>query len=119
MTRFDRPTRLLRVTLSQEIDTILPAEDVLRRVSILTPAGEPIVLGLDVDVISRNINETQPDTPQRDGIGPNEHWRLASFPANTWARFHMLPGQWLVGAVESGVTTFPIVVEYPVAGDDA
>ena len=119
MTHFDRPTKLLRVTLSQEIDTILPPEDALRRVSILTPAGEPVVLGVDVDVISRNVNETQPDTPPRDGIGPNEHWRLASFPPSSWVRFHLLPGQWLVGAVESGITTFPIVVEYPVREDDA
>lgn len=113
-----QPTRLLRVSVSKEIDTILPPEDALRRVSILAPTGETVLLGIDVDVISRNINEIRPEAPQRDGIGPNEHWRLAPLPTGSWARFCLAPGQWLVAAVEAGISTFPMIVEYP-SEDDA
>jgi len=95
-----RPTDIRRVPLTQEANVILPksTEQLLRRVHVLIPGGDPTVLAGECVL----PNE----------IGPNRTYKLAPLPPGTTIKFTLGPEQWLIAAVNVGQQAITLIIEY-------
>jgi hypothetical protein len=114
--RLAKNTMVTRATLKREISCILEpdAEGCTRRVTVLLPAGSTVFIAPDIKVMQVADNSVIPveGLDYDDGIGPNETFRLPSWPEGGNNFIWLMPGQSLYGATITGLVFASLVVEY-------
>lgn len=73
------------------------AKSSLRDVQMLVPSGTVFLWGLD---------------QYPEALGPDRVYRLTPLPSGVTLRLNLLPGQWLIAAVEEGHGVLGMIIEY-------
>ena len=115
-----KPTQLLRVTVSQELQPILLAEEgvpegAYRKVTIFTPQSPVIHLTLDTGGVPSppSANSKNPATTPLK-VGPNRDYKTPPLSVDASLSFCLLPQQQVFAQAEQGggFAVLAVLVEY-------
>lgn len=102
-------TRIVRAMLDQEARVFVGPASFWRRVQIVLPATPRFFIQQDVEIASEGL-VTAPDTGK--GWGANRVYKAPPMDGDQQITFHLAPGQWLVGATETGAVPVTVILEY-------
>lgn len=102
-------TKIERAMLSQEVRMFVAPAAFWRRVQIVLPPEPRFFIGVDVDVTSEGA-DTKADPP--GGWGADRVYKGPPMNGDQQIELRLAPGQWLVGATESGAHPIAVILEW-------